>query len=356
MPGLRPRWDSSLTARRPAGRSDDDLHTRSVCREQRHGASDARTRRSQTSLGNVSTWPQNLRSAVAICVESRLPIAIYWGTDATLLYNDTWSPILGAKHPWALGCPAADVWPEIWDEIGPLFDRVFSTGDATDAEDAPLVLRRRGSTEESCFNCTFSQFVTSRAGSRASSASSSKPRTASSRRGELHCCGNLASDSADRQHDPRRASGRRLGRSGGADIAPRCEPYVRRGARHGTSSVERSVRTRSIWLTSCRRCRSGDVSAGPDLVFEFAHPLAVKASGGRQLEGRTVLDAFPEYRGQPFIEMLQHVYRTGEIISLHETCARVDGPVSGSIGETYWNSMYLPGTDRTRRDRWRDDV
>ena len=46
-----------------------------------------------------------------------------------------------------------------------------------------------------------------------------------------------------------------------------------------------------------------------------------------------MLDAFPEYRGQPFIEMLQHVYRTGEIISLHETCARVDGPVSGSIGK-----------------------
>ena len=70
---------------------------------------------SQTSLGDVSTWPQNLRSAVGICVESRLPIAIYWGTDATLLYNDTWSPILGAKHPWALGRPAVNVWPEIWE-------------------------------------------------------------------------------------------------------------------------------------------------------------------------------------------------------------------------------------------------
>ena len=111
---------------------------------------------SQTSLGDVSTWPQNLRSAVGICVESRLPIAIYWGMDATLLYNDTWSPILGAKHPWALGRPAVDVWSEIWDEIGPVFDQVFSTGDATDAEDATLVIRRRGSTEESCFNCTFS--------------------------------------------------------------------------------------------------------------------------------------------------------------------------------------------------------
>ena len=54
------------------------------------------------------------------------------------------------------GPSAVDVWPEIWDEIGPLFDQVFSTGDATDAEDAPLVIRRRGSTEESCFNCTFS--------------------------------------------------------------------------------------------------------------------------------------------------------------------------------------------------------
>ena len=110
---------------------------------------------STTSLGDVSTWPQSLRSALGICVESRFPIALYWGADLTLLYNDAWSPIAGAKHPWALGRPAIDVWPEIWGDIGPLFEQVFSTGDATYLEDALLLMRRHGYTEECYFNYTF---------------------------------------------------------------------------------------------------------------------------------------------------------------------------------------------------------
>jgi hypothetical protein len=69
--------------------------------------------------------------------------------------NDAWSPIPGGKHPQALGRPAVEVWPEIWDEIGPLFAQVFSTGDATYLEDALLLMRRHGYTEECYFNYTF---------------------------------------------------------------------------------------------------------------------------------------------------------------------------------------------------------
>src|SRR5580700_4596342 len=58
---------------------------------------------SQTPLGITDSWPQSLRSAASICLGSGFPIAIYWGPELALLYNDAWSPILGAKHPWALG-------------------------------------------------------------------------------------------------------------------------------------------------------------------------------------------------------------------------------------------------------------
>ena len=47
---------------------------------------------SATSLGSVHKWPQSLRSAVSICLNSNFPIAIYWGKDLVLLYNDAWSP------------------------------------------------------------------------------------------------------------------------------------------------------------------------------------------------------------------------------------------------------------------------
>ena len=36
-----------------------------------------------------------------------------------LNYNTAWSPITGDKHPQALGRPGREVWPEIWDIIGP---------------------------------------------------------------------------------------------------------------------------------------------------------------------------------------------------------------------------------------------
>jgi len=43
---------------------------------------------SATPLGPVASWPQSLRSALSICTGSAFPIAIYWGPDLVLLYND----------------------------------------------------------------------------------------------------------------------------------------------------------------------------------------------------------------------------------------------------------------------------
>ncbi len=109
-----------------------------------------------TALGSPETWPQSLRSALSICLESQFQIAIYWGTELSLVYNDSWSQILGEKHPWALGRPAREVWPEIWETIGPLFSHVLSTGQATRSKDALLAMHRRGFTEECYFDYTFS--------------------------------------------------------------------------------------------------------------------------------------------------------------------------------------------------------
>ncbi|MBI0329662.1 ATP-binding protein [Burkholderia plantarii] len=109
-----------------------------------------------TSLGVPDAWPQSLRSAVGICLGANFPIAIYWGPELVLLYNDAWSPIPGAKHPWALGRPGVEVWPEIWAEIGPLFRQVLDTGIGVWQHDQLLPMRRHGYTEECYFNFTFS--------------------------------------------------------------------------------------------------------------------------------------------------------------------------------------------------------
>ena len=109
-----------------------------------------------TSLGPVEDWPQGLRSALSICLNSRFPIAIYWGPEYVLLYNDAWRPIAGNKHPDVLGRPAHEVWPEIWDIIGPMLGSVSETGEATWRDDQLLPMHRFGYTEECYFDYTFS--------------------------------------------------------------------------------------------------------------------------------------------------------------------------------------------------------
>ncbi len=111
---------------------------------------------SASPLGEPASWSPSLRAAVSIMLNSRFPIALYWGPQLALVYNDAWSPIPGTKHPWALGRPGREVWPEIWDTIGPLYESVFATGEGVWQEDELLPMLRHGYVEECYFNFTFS--------------------------------------------------------------------------------------------------------------------------------------------------------------------------------------------------------
>src|SRR3954470_21290501 len=71
-----------------------------------------------TSLGAASAWPQSLRTAVRIMLTSRFAMWMGWGRELTFFYNDAYRVMtLGAKHPWALGRPAREVWAEIWEHL-----------------------------------------------------------------------------------------------------------------------------------------------------------------------------------------------------------------------------------------------
>jgi hypothetical protein len=111
---------------------------------------------SSTSLGPPDQWSVALRTAVGLCLSSRFPMLVVWGTDLIKIYNDGYRPLLGDKHPGALGAPAMEVWPEIWDRIGPMFDDVMTTGRPTWSEHEPLVVERHGYREEGFFTYSFS--------------------------------------------------------------------------------------------------------------------------------------------------------------------------------------------------------
>ncbi|MGH7514678.1 MAG: ATP-binding protein [Gemmatimonadales bacterium] len=111
---------------------------------------------SATPLGPIDAWPQSLRTAVGICAASRYPMAIWWGADAIQLYNDGYIPVLGAKHPEALGQRGMDCWAEIWNVIGPLYAQVMERGESTWSDDLLLLMDRYGYLEETYFTFSYS--------------------------------------------------------------------------------------------------------------------------------------------------------------------------------------------------------
>ena len=112
---------------------------------------------SATPLGAIEDWPQSLKTVVSLMLSSRQPMWVGWGAEATFLYNDAYVDVLSmAKHPWALGRPAAEVWSEIWDICGPLADRVFAQGEATLADDVRLFMSRGDFLEETFFSFSYS--------------------------------------------------------------------------------------------------------------------------------------------------------------------------------------------------------
>ena len=111
---------------------------------------------SVTSLGAIESWSQSLRTATSICLNSRFPMVIWWGRDLILLYNDAWQPILGNKHPTALGLAGSEVWAEMWDIIGAQLQSVLETGQATWSDDLLLPAFRYGYLEEAYFTYSYS--------------------------------------------------------------------------------------------------------------------------------------------------------------------------------------------------------
>ncbi len=113
---------------------------------------------SQTSLGAPETWPQSLRTTLSIILNSKFPMFLFWGQELLCFYNDAYRPSLGneGKHPYALGRPAPEVWPEIWEVIHPLIDQVLAGGEATWSEDQLIPIYRNGQVQDVYWTFSYS--------------------------------------------------------------------------------------------------------------------------------------------------------------------------------------------------------
>jgi len=108
-------------------------------------------------LGPMEDWPQSLRTAISLILNTQHPMWVGWGPKLTFFYNDAYISVLSlAKHPQALAKPAAEVWKEIWHICGPLANKVFQHGEASYMNDVRLFMQRADRLEETFYSSSYS--------------------------------------------------------------------------------------------------------------------------------------------------------------------------------------------------------
>ena len=209
-------------------------------------------------LGEPSTWPPALRMAVSLCLNSNFPTAVYWGPELYVLYNDAWAPIPADRHPAALGRKGAELWSDIWREVGPEFEQVLANGASFARFETMLPMVRNGVPHETWWNYSLTPI-----------------RNADHSIGGAFNQGNEVTDNV-------------LGR------------------RARQQELER-------WRELFRQAPAPiALLRGPTHVFEVANDAYRQLVGGRDVLGKPVGEALPEVAAQGFVALLDRVYRTGE--------------------------------------------
>ena len=253
---------------------------------------------SKTVLGPIDGWPQSLRVAVGICLNSRFPMFVWWGADLINIYNDAYVPILGKRHPQALGRPAKSSWGEIWHVVGPQADAVMRRGEASWNERVLLVMERHGYTEDTYFTWSYSPIPDGEGGI-----------------GGLFCAC--------------------------TEETQRVRAEAQRDALLAQLGEERNrltemFRQSPAFLAMLR---------GPDHVFEMANDRYYELIGRRDIIGLPVRQALPEVEGQGFVALLDRVYASGESFVGGDVRVEIQREPDQPLEERFVDFAYQPIRD-----------
>jgi signal transduction histidine kinase len=247
-----------------------------------------------TPLGKPARWPQALRTFVNLLLASKQPMFLSWGPKRTWLYNDAFIPILGRKHPAALGRPSMEVWAEAREVLEPMFDRVFA-GESVSIEDFALGLDRQGQIEEAHFEFAYT---------------------------------------------PARGADGSVEGLFGTCIETTARVMAERRQAEYTEQQRRQF-----------QCAPGFIAilSGPEHVFKFVNDAYVRLAGERDFLGKTVREAVPEIAGQGFVDLLDRVYSTGERYIAQKTPVSIVRSMGGLVEDHYLDFVYEPIFDETNQ-------
>jgi signal transduction histidine kinase/CheY-like chemotaxis protein len=250
---------------------------------------------SRSSLGPPSGWPQSLRTAVRLILNTGHPMYIWWGPELACLYNDAYSRSIGPeRHPVSLGRPGREVWAEIWDVIGPQIAQVLSGGGATWNENHLVPITRHGRREEVYWTYSYSPI--------------DEPSAPHGIGGVLVVC---------------------------------------------TETTEQVKAVRQLTFERDQVAQMFEQTPsfmaflqGPEHRFELANAAYLDLVKNRAVLGKTVADALPETVHQGFVEMLDRVFASGEPLIARRAKYMQASPI-GDDGERSLDFVYQPIKDVT---------
>jgi PAS domain S-box-containing protein len=245
-------------------------------------------------LGPPAGWPQSLRTAVKLMLNTRQPLSIFWGPEAIHLFNDAAAETFGAeRRAGAMAQPGAIVWSEVWEVISPQIDQVMAGGGATWHENQVVPIIRNGRLEEVYWTYSYSPI--------------------------------------DDSYAPNEVAGVLV-------IATETTKVVL-AEKRAAAEVERQ---RTLFEQA-----PGFViiNRGPDHVVEFVNHEHRRLFDSGNWVGKPIRAAFPDIAGQGFFEMLDAVYATGETLKAHQAPVRYRQPETGEEKTRYLDFIYAPWLD-----------
>ncbi|WP_426688820.1 PAS domain-containing protein [Rhodanobacter ginsengiterrae] len=246
---------------------------------------------SRHALGKPEVWPQALRTAIRLVLNSRHQLCLFWGSDAIWFYNDAYGQTLTSeRHPSSLGLPGRQVWPEIWSEIGTQISQVMSGGSATWHENQHLVMRREGRDEDTYWTYSYSPI------------------------------------------DDESAPG---GVGGVLVVCTETTEQVLVSMR----AVEERKRLAELFEQTPSFMA---VVRGRQHIFELTNPGYVRLIGERNVLGRPVAEALPDVAEQGFIGLLDTVYDSGEPYVAIGTPFAMQSAPGGPVSQRYLDFVYQP--------------
>lgn len=108
-----------------------------------------------TSLGGIASWPQSLKTAISLMLQSPVPIVSLWNDDGVMMYNDAYSKFAGRRHPGILGSRVREGWPEVADFNDNVMAVCFGGGTLA-YFDQEMVLDRSGVPDSAFMNLYYS--------------------------------------------------------------------------------------------------------------------------------------------------------------------------------------------------------